>query len=72
MPKKTVCLLAQIMIQRGINQEQLSLNTGVSRKTIRNLQKNVAILWPIEQIDVLCNYLDLELWDLFQRVEVDK
>lgn len=68
--KRTICLLDKVMKERGINQQELSDATGVTRTTIRKLQNNLFILLPIDQVDIICDHLGIELWDIFERIEV--
>lgn len=66
---KVVCNLNKILESRQISQKQLSEDTGITRDSIRALQRNSSDLIHKPTIAKICAYLDVQLWELLELKE---
>lgn len=57
--------LNQILENKGISQNQLAKDTGISVETIRNFKNNKTSRVSFDVLEKICNYLDCGVEDVF-------
>lgn len=57
-------MLNQILDDKGISQNKLSKDTGISTSTIRNLNHNRTTRISLDILEKICNYLDCGVEDI--------
>ncbi len=57
-------MLNQILDQKGISQNQLSKDTGISINTLRNLNHNRTSRISFDTLEKICNVLDCGVGDI--------
>lgn len=57
-------MLRQILDQKGISQNQLAKDTGISVATLRNLNQNKTTRISFQVLDKICRYLDCGAGDI--------
>ncbi len=57
-------MLNQILDQKGISQNQLSKDTGISINTLRNLNHNRTSRISFDTLEKICNCLDCGVGDI--------
>ena len=65
-----IITLNQILEDRGISQNQLAKDTGISVETIRNFKNNKTTRISFDVLEKVCNYLECEVDDVM-RLEKD-
>lgn len=56
--------LNQILENKGISQNQLAKDTGISTTTLRNLNHNRTTRISFDVLEKICNYLDCGVEDI--------
>ncbi len=56
--------LNQILENKGISQNQLAKDTGISVETIRNFKNNKTTRISFDILEKICNYLDCGVEDV--------
>lgn len=56
--------LNQVLEDRGISQNQLAKDTGISVETIRNFKNNKTSRISFDVIEKICNYLNCSIGDV--------
>jgi putative transcriptional regulator len=62
------CYLSKIMGERRIKIADVAKDTGINRGTITRLYNETASRVDLEVIDQLCEYLDIKVEDLLEKV----
>lgn len=62
------CNLSKILGEKRIKVAELARETGVNKNTIHRLYNETATRIDIEVIEKLCNYLEIEIGELFEIV----
>lgn len=57
-------LLNQILDKKGISQNQLAKDTGISASSIRNLNHNKTTRISFDVLEKICHYLDCGVEDI--------
>ena len=57
-------MLNQMLEQKGISQNQLSKDTGISINTLRNLNHNRTSRISFDTLEKICNHLDCGVGDI--------
>ena len=57
-------MLNQILDNKGISQNQLAKDTGISTATLRNLNHNRTTRISFDVLEKICNYLDCGVEDI--------
>ncbi|MCI8992231.1 MAG: helix-turn-helix transcriptional regulator [Eubacterium sp.] len=57
-------MLNEILDQKGISQNQMSKDTGISTTTLRNLNHNRTTRISFDILEKICNYLDCGVEDI--------
>ncbi len=57
-------LLNQILDTKGISQNKIAKDTGISVSTLRNLNHNRITRISLDTLEKLCNYLDCGVEDI--------
>jgi putative transcriptional regulator len=72
--KKMFCRLAVLMAEKDarLSQRQLSKDTGLSPTTINKLFTNQFERVDANTIEVLCDYLNKDVGDLFELRDISK
>lgn len=65
-----IITLNQILEDKGISQNQLAKDTGISVETIRNFKNNKTTRISFDVLEKVCNYLECEVDDVM-RLEKD-
>ena len=63
------CHLSRILGERKQKIAEVSRDTGINRNTLHRLYNETATRVELDEIEVLCKYLDIQVGDLF---ELDK
>ena len=61
------CNLSRIMGEKRLKISDVSKATGINRGTITRLYNETATRVEIDVIDKLCNYLDIEVGELYEH-----
>lgn len=56
--------LDQVLDQKGVSQNQLAKDTGISTSTLRNLNHNRTSRISFDILEKICNYLGCEVGDI--------
>ncbi len=56
--------LNQVLDQKGISQNQLAKDTGISTSTLRNLNHNRTTRISFDVLEKICMYLNCEIQDI--------
>lgn len=56
--------LNQVLDQKGISQNQLAKDTGISTSTLRNLNHNRTTRISFNVLEKICMYLNCEIQDI--------
>lgn len=59
-----IITLNQVLEDKGISQNQLAKDTGISVETIRNFKNNKTSRISFEILEKVCNYLDCGVEDV--------
>ena len=59
-----IITLNQILEDRGISQNQMSKDTGISVETIRNFKNNKTSRISFDVLEKVCNYLNCGIEDV--------
>ena len=62
------CYLSIIMGEKRIKISEVAKATGINRGTLSRLYNETATRVDLEVIDKLCDYLDIKLDDLFEKI----
>ncbi len=62
------CYLSIIMGEKRLKISDVANNTGINRGTISRLYHETATRVDLEVIDQLCDYLEVSLDDLFEKI----
>lgn len=62
------CYLSIIMGEKRLKISDIAKDTGINRGTISRLYNETATRVDLEVIDQLCDYLEINLDDLFEKV----
>ncbi len=62
------CYLSIIMGEKRLKIADVARDTGLNRGTITRLYNETASRIDLEVIDQLCDYLDIEIDELFERI----
>ncbi len=62
------CHLSKIMGERKLKISDVSRDTGINRGTITRLYNETATRVELEVIDTLCDYFDITIAELFERI----
>ncbi len=62
------CNLSRIMGEKKLKISDVSRDTGINRGTLTRLYQETAERIDIEVMNLLCEYLECEVGDLFERV----
>ena len=62
------CYLSIIMGEKRIKISDVAKATGINRGTLSRLYNETATRVDLEVIDKLCDYLDIKLDDLFEKI----
>lgn len=62
------CHLSKIMGERKLKISDVSRDTGINRGTITRLYNETATRVELEVIDTLCDYFDITVAELFERI----
>ena len=65
-----IITLNQILEDKGISQNQLAKDTGISVETIWNFKNNKTTRISFDVLEKVCNYLECEVDDVM-RLEKD-
>lgn len=57
-------MLNQILDHKGISQNQMAKDTGISTATLRNLNHNRTTRISFDILEKICNYLDCGVEDI--------
>ena len=68
MAVKVVCRLKQMMNSKGLSLNRLSNETGIGRPTLTLLYRNIGKGVQYQTIEILCEYFQCSLEDLFIAV----
>lgn len=63
------CNLSRIMGERRLKIADVARDTGINRGTITRIYNETATRIEIEAIDKLCEYLDIEVGELYEKVK---
>lgn len=61
------CRLRVLLAEREMNQKDLSEKTGIQPMTINKMYNNNIVRVPLDAIDKICEALQCEISDLFNR-----
>ncbi|WP_428433016.1 helix-turn-helix domain-containing protein [Photobacterium profundum] len=61
------CHLSKIMGEKRLKISDVARDTGVNRGTVTRLYNETATRVELEVIDKLCEYLNVEVGELFER-----
>lgn len=62
------CYLSKIMGERRLKIADVAKNTGINRGTITRLYNETAARVDLEVIDQLCEYFDIKVEDLLEKI----
>ena len=62
------CYLSIIMGEKRLKISDIAKDTGINRGTISRLYNETATRVDLEVMDQLCDYLDVNLDDLFEKI----
>lgn len=62
------CYLSIIMGEKRLKISDVAKNTGINRGTISRLYHETATRVDLEVLDLLCDYLDIKLEDLIEKI----
>ncbi len=62
------CYLSKIMGERRLKISDVTKDTGINRGTITRLYNETASRVDLEVIDQLCEYFDIKVEDLLEKV----
>ncbi len=57
-------MLDQLLDQKGVSQNQLAKDTGISTSTLRNLNHNRTSRISFSILEKICNYLGCDVGDI--------
>lgn len=63
------CNLSRIMGERRLKIADVARDTGINRGTITRIYNETATRIEVEAIDKLCDYLDIEVGELYEKVK---
>ena len=61
-----IITLNQVLEDKGISQNQLAKDTGISVETIRNFKNNKTTRISFDVLEKVCNYLECEVEDVMR------
>lgn len=61
-----IITLNQVLEDKGISQNQLAKDTGISVETIRNLKNNKTTRISFDVLERVCNYLECGVEDVMR------
>lgn len=64
-----VCHLKRVLLKKNITQSKLSEDTKIRPQCITDLCNNSFVYINLHTIDVLCDYLECDLKELFEVLE---
>ena len=64
------CHLSKIMGEKRLKIADVARDTNINRGTITRLYNETATRVELDVIDTLCEYLDIEVGQLFEKVAV--
>ena len=59
-----IITLNQVLEDKGISQNQLAKDTGISVETIRNFKNNKTTRISFDVLEKVCNYLNCKIEDV--------
>ena len=62
------CYLSIIMGEKRLKISDIAKDTGINRGTISRLYNETASRVELDVVDKLCDYLEIEISDLFERI----
>jgi putative transcriptional regulator len=62
------CYLSKIMGERRLKIADVAKDTGINRGTITRLYNETALRVDLEVIDQLCEYFDIKVENLFEKL----
>lgn len=62
------CNLSRIMGERRLKIADVARDTGINRGTITRIYNETATRIEVEAIDKLCDYLDIDVGELYEKV----
>ncbi len=62
------CYLSKIMGERRLKIADIAKDTGINRGTITRLYNETASRVDLEVIDQLCEYFDIKVEDLLEKI----
>ncbi len=57
-------MLNQVLEKKGVSQNQLAKDTGISVEAIRNFKNNKTTRISFDVLEKICNYLDCSVCDV--------
>ena len=63
------CNLSRIMGERRLKIADVARDTGINRGTITRIYNETATRVELEAIEQLCDYLDIEVGELYEKVK---
>lgn len=64
------CHLSRILGERKLKVAEVARDTGINRNTLHRLYNETTTRIELDVIEVLCQYLDVGIGDLFDQLEV--
>lgn len=64
------CNLSRILGEKKLKISDVSRDTGINRGTLTRLYQETAERVDLEVMDQLCDYLECEVGQLFERLEM--
>jgi len=63
------CHLSRIMGEKRLKIADIARDTGINRGTITRMYNEEATRVELEVVNTLCEYLDIEVGELFERMK---
>lgn len=66
------CRLKVLLAEHDLNQKELAEQTGIRVSTISDMCNNKSKHIPLDTLDILCNYFNCSLNDIYNHEKSDK
>lgn len=66
------CRLKVLLAEHDMNQRELAEKTGIRKPTISDMCNNKAKHIPLDTLDILCNFFECDITDIFKHEKSNK
>lgn len=66
------CRLKVLLAEHDMNQKELAEKTGIRVSTVSDMCNNKTKHIPVETLDILCNYFECDITDIYNHEKSEK